>query len=103
MRSRRRRSVGDVNDVVEEKVTPKIDVKVEEAFEKVTEKIFDEIDELREDIDLLRHPRGTKESPARSCRDIKLGFPEAEDGTHKRLLWGFGSVFLLCRVVLGGS
>jgi collagen type V/XI/XXIV/XXVII alpha len=53
---------------------------VEEVIEKVTEEIFGEIDELREDLNMLRYPRGTKESPARSCRDIKVGFPDSADG-----------------------
>ena len=63
----------------------KLKPEVEDVIEKVTEQIFDEIDELRDSIDQIRHPRGTKESPARSCRDIKLGFPEKTDG---RLCYG---------------
>ena len=64
--------------------------KVEDVLEKVTEKIFDEIDELRESIDMMRHPRGTKESPARSCKDIKLGFPDSDDG-------GYCILYIICQ------
>lgn len=79
---RRRRRSADSEEKLGEKVNgkPKLDDKVEQAFEKVTGKIFDEIDDLRENIDKLRHPRGTKESPARTCRDIKLAIPESDDG-----------------------
>ena len=46
----------------------------------VVERIFQNIDELDEELQGIKFPRGTRDSPARTCRDIYLGHPEFKDG-----------------------
>lgn len=47
---------------------------------RLLEKIFTEIDGLRVGVGGLTKARGTKDSPARTCRDIHLEFPSLPDG-----------------------
>ncbi len=49
-------------------------------LENVVERIFDEIDDLREDMAEIRVPSGTKENPARTCKDIRISQEDAADG-----------------------
>jgi collagen type V/XI/XXIV/XXVII alpha len=61
--------------------------KIEDAsntltLEQVVEQIFENIDDLREEFKEIRLPPGTKESPARTCKDIYLAYPESKDGRH---------------------
>ena len=52
------------------------------TLSEVVEKIFSHIDELDTELQEIKFPLGTKESPARMCRDIYLGHPEFQDGTY---------------------
>lgn len=47
---------------------------------KLLAKIFSEIDGLGNDLGGVEKPRGTKEMPARSCKDIYLEYPTMPDG-----------------------
>ena len=51
------------------------------TLSEVVEKIFSHIDELDTELQEIKCPLGTKESPARTCRDIYLGHPEFQNGT----------------------
>ena len=51
------------------------------TLSEVVEKIFSHIDELDTELQEIKFPLGTKESPARTCRDIYLGHPEFQNGT----------------------
>lgn len=44
------------------------------------EEIFGSLDSLREEIEQMRRPTGTQESPGRTCQDLKLCHPELPDG-----------------------
>ena len=52
------------------------------TLKEVVEKIFSHIDELDTDLQEIKFPLGTKDSPARTCRDIYLGHPEYKDGLY---------------------
>uniref|UniRef100_A0A4W5KTR8 Fibrillar collagen NC1 domain-containing protein n=1 Tax=Hucho hucho TaxID=62062 RepID=A0A4W5KTR8_9TELE len=46
------------------------------------EEIFGSLNSLRQEIETMRFPQGTKESPARTCQDLKLSRPELKDGEY---------------------
>ncbi|EGW09101.1 Collagen alpha-2(XI) chain [Cricetulus griseus] len=46
------------------------------------EEIFGSLDSLREEIEQMRKPTGTQDSPARTCQDLKLCHPELPDGEY---------------------
>jgi len=46
----------------------------------VIEKIFQDIDDLKAELDGVRFPNGERDSPARSCKDLYLAHPEFKDG-----------------------
>lgn len=47
---------------------------------RIVEQIFDHIDQLKEDIEELKFPRGNKHNPARTCKDIYLGHSNFTNG-----------------------
>jgi len=48
----------------------------------VVDKMFEEIDKLNEEVMGYKFPKGTKENPAVTCRDVFLGHPEFQDGWY---------------------
>lgn len=44
------------------------------------EEIYGSLNSLRQEIDAMRFPLGTQESPARTCQDLMLSQPEYKDG-----------------------
>nr|ABQ01985.1 collagen Type XI Alpha2 [Salmo salar]ABQ59674.1 collagen type XI [Salmo salar] len=46
------------------------------------EEIFGSLNSLRQEIETMRFPLGTKGSPARTCQDLKLSQPELKDGEY---------------------
>lgn len=42
--------------------------------------LYTSIYTMRQDLDRLRKPVGSKENPARTCRDLYYGHPTFEDG-----------------------
>lgn len=44
------------------------------------EEIFGSLNSLRQEIETMRYPLGTRDSPARTCLDLKLSQPSYEDG-----------------------
>lgn len=65
------------------------------------EEIFGSLDSLREEIEQMRRPTGTQDSPGRTCQDLKLCHPELPDGQcqpqgtqQDQQLCGWGAVVL---------
>lgn len=75
MRRRRRRSVTEFTKTLSGSID-------RQSHGKLLEKIFAEIDGLQNDVSDLIKSRGTKESPARTCKDIYLEFPAMPDGWY---------------------
>lgn len=48
------------------------------------EEIFGSLNSLRQEIDNMRFPLGTQESPARTCQDLHLSQPHLKDGEDDR-------------------
>uniref|UniRef100_A0A8C1YYL3 Collagen, type XI, alpha 2 n=1 Tax=Cyprinus carpio TaxID=7962 RepID=A0A8C1YYL3_CYPCA len=46
------------------------------------EEIFGSLNSLRQDIESMRFPLGTQESPARTCQDLHLSQPDLKDGEY---------------------
>lgn len=44
------------------------------------EEIFGSLNSLRREIDTMRFPLGTQDSPGRTCQDLHLSQPELPDG-----------------------
>lgn len=44
------------------------------------EEIFGSLNSLRQEIETMRFPLGTQDSPARTCQDLHLSQPELKDG-----------------------
>ena len=95
---RRRRSVptfgdelppdkGDPDDDTDGKM-PNVDG---EPLEEVINRIFTNIDQLDDEIQEIKFPRGVRSNPARSCKDILLGHPESEDGERQPLKAWYGT------------
>lgn len=53
------------------------------------EEIFGSLNSLRQEIETMRFPLGTQDSPARTCQDLHLSQPDLKDG--KRLDPGSGA------------
>lgn len=49
------------------------------------EEIFGSLDSLREELEHMRRPTGTQDSPARTCQDLRLCHPELPDGQCQAL------------------
>lgn len=59
------------------------------------EEIFGSLDSLRQEIETMRFPLGTQESPARTCQDLHLSQPDLQDGTeHDPNIYIYSSVRL---------
>ncbi|KAF7653978.1 hypothetical protein LDENG_00076150, partial [Lucifuga dentata] len=46
------------------------------------EEIFGSLNSLRQEIETMRFPLGTQESPARTCQDLHLSQPDFKDGEY---------------------
>lgn len=46
------------------------------------EEIYGSLNSLRQEIEAMRFPLGTEESPARTCQDLMLSQPEYKDGEY---------------------
>lgn len=44
------------------------------------EEIFGSLNSLRQEIETMRFPLGTQDSPARTCQDLNLSQPDLKDG-----------------------
>lgn len=54
------------------------------------EEIFGSLNSLRQEIETMRFPLGTQDSPARTCQDLHLSQPELKDGEdmpQKIVIW----------------
>uniref|UniRef100_A0A673LE34 Collagen alpha-1(V) chain-like n=1 Tax=Sinocyclocheilus rhinocerous TaxID=307959 RepID=A0A673LE34_9TELE len=49
---------------------------------KGMEEIFGSLNSLRQEIESMRFPLGTQESPARTCQDLHLSQPDLKDGEY---------------------
>ena len=50
------------------------------TIKNVMERVFGQLEDIKEDVEELKFPSGSKTSPARSCSDILIGHPDASDG-----------------------
>ena len=60
-------------------------MKPEEAARELGEKnseFVQKMEELKETVQMLAKPDGSKENPARTCRDIKSNYPEKATGQY---------------------
>lgn len=44
------------------------------------EEIFGSLNSLRQEIETMRFPLGTQDSPGRTCQDLHLSQPDLKDG-----------------------
>lgn len=56
------------------------DEKMQGMLSSIAKQLLSDITNLKKEVDDLKLPRGVKENPATSCRDILLGHPESVDG-----------------------
>ena len=54
-----------------------------------TENVFKALQDITEELRKLKFPDGSKESPARTCQQIKKNNPDAQDG---RILYLFNKI-----------
>lgn len=45
--------------------------------------MYSTIYSMRQDLERVRKPLGTRENPGRSCRDLHFGHPQSADGNIK--------------------
>jgi collagen type V/XI/XXIV/XXVII, alpha len=43
--------------------------------------MYNAIYAMRKELEKVKRPHGTKENPARTCRDLYFGHPQFKDGT----------------------
>lgn len=60
------------------------------------EKIFQDIDDLKAELDQIQFPNGAREAPARSCKDLYLAHPEFKDGKYDHSSRSGNCQWLLC-------
>jgi len=48
------------------------------------EEIFGSLNSLKQEIEGLRRPMGTRDNPARTCQDLQLSHPGLRDGEARR-------------------
>jgi len=90
-KKRRRRSAdpGDIEDDINS-VTSKLmdkqkkglDVQFGELINEVSSVMLNHIDNLQKEVANIRYPQGTRENPAITCREIKLGHPASKSGWY---------------------
>ena len=51
-----------------------------EQLDEKLEEVYKEIFSMRGSLDRMKKPTGTKENPARSCKDLYFGHPKLPDG-----------------------
>lgn len=58
------------------------DGKMQEMLSAIATQLLNDITDLKKELVDYRLPRGLKDNPATSCRDILLGHPESVDGMY---------------------
>lgn len=90
-KSRRRRSAepADIEDDLDsvtsklmDKQTSGLEVHVGELIHEVSGVMLHHIDVLKKEVDAIRYPVGSRDNPAISCREIKLGHPAFKTGWY---------------------
>lgn len=51
-------------------------------YEDGMEEIFGSLNSLKQEIEQMKHPLGTKGNPARTCKDLQLCHPDFPDGGY---------------------
>uniref|UniRef100_A0A8C5RRZ2 Fibrillar collagen NC1 domain-containing protein n=1 Tax=Laticauda laticaudata TaxID=8630 RepID=A0A8C5RRZ2_LATLA len=76
-----RRSV-DGSQLVEEHEEMVADGAADQPASRRVEEIYGSLESLRQEIEGMRKPLGTRDSPARTCQDLQLSQPELPDGEY---------------------
>ncbi|KAK9405140.1 collagen alpha-2XI chain-like [Crotalus adamanteus] len=76
-----RRSV-DGSQLVPEEEMEAADGPAGQLASGLVEGIYGTLETLRQEIEGMRKPLGTRDSPARTCQDLRLGQPELPDGEY---------------------
>jgi len=57
-------------------------VKMSEVISEVSTVMRSHIEALKEEVQSIQHPQGTRDNPAVSCREIKMGHPSKPSGHY---------------------
>ena len=60
-------------------------MKSDDSKEDLNTKLLDmysSIYTMRQDLERIKKPQGSKENPVRSCKDLYFGHPQFKDGNH---------------------
>jgi collagen type V/XI/XXIV/XXVII alpha len=74
--ARRKRDLDENNKIAED------DLHVGEHYVNVVSRIVDYLDNMQKQLSAITNPVGTKDEPARSCRDLHQGHPDLPDGWY---------------------
>ena len=75
-----------------------VKVKGETAFSSQLLDMYSGIYTMRQDLERVKKPIGTKDNPVRTCRDLFYGHPQFGDG--KAAIRGFENVAIAKRYIL---
>lgn len=72
------------SDVVDKRYPVKKKSKVQKKEELGTKflDMYSTIYSMRQEMDRIRRPVGTKDNPVRTCKDLYFGHPQFEDGNE---------------------
>lgn len=56
------------------------------TLKDVVSRIFTQLDDLQDELKFIKFPKGARDNPARTCKDIYLAHPEFKDGLCTNLI-----------------
>lgn len=84
-KGRTRRDTGGVIDDIQDRYKRAAAVKSDDSKEDLNTKLLDmysSIYTMRQDLERIKKPQGSKENPVRSCKDLYFGHPQFKDGWY---------------------